>query len=105
MNVGISHLRAFVAVLEQGGFGLAAAELGVSQSAVSHAVAALERSLGAPVLVRGGQPRPTAFGERILPEARRVVDSFRAIRELADRHGARPAGTVRVAAPAAPQGR
>ncbi|TDC76678.1 LysR family transcriptional regulator [Streptomyces hainanensis] len=100
-NVGITHLRAFLAVLDQGGFGSAAEELGVSQSAVSHAVATLERLLGAAVLVRGdGRPRPTALGERILPFARRTVDAHAALCALAAGHDPRPSGTVRLAATA-----
>jgi hypothetical protein len=37
----------------------------ISQSAVSHAIATLERATGTPVLTRRGTPRPTFFGERI----------------------------------------
>lgn len=99
MNVGISHLRAFVAVVDSGSFSLAADELRVSQSAVSHSVAALERTLGTPVLVRGGKARPTTFGEQILAHARTVVDAYTSIRELSTLLSEQPSGSVRVAAP------
>ncbi|GAA2217218.1 LysR family transcriptional regulator [Streptomyces nogalater] len=99
MNVGITHLRAFLAVLDSGSFSGAADELGISQSAVSHSVAALERSLGTSVLVRTGRPRPTAFGEQILAPARQAVAAHAAICELTARRNRQPSGTVRMAAP------
>jgi DNA-binding transcriptional LysR family regulator len=46
------QLNAFVAVVEQGGFTAASRRLGLSQPAVSRAVAALEKELGLPLLVR-----------------------------------------------------
>ncbi|MEU5043291.1 LysR family transcriptional regulator [Streptomyces griseorubiginosus] len=105
MNIGISHLRAFVAVLDCGSFSLAAAELGISQSAVSHSVATLERSLGAPVFVRSSGVRLTVLGEQILVHARQVVGAYGAIRDVASRHGGQPSGPVRIAAtPTACQG-
>src|SRR3546814_3347759 len=42
-NVTINQLRAFVAVCDQGSFSGAARKLGRAQSAISHAVKALER--------------------------------------------------------------
>ncbi|MEO3875739.1 LysR family transcriptional regulator [Nonomuraea sp. B12E4] len=60
MAFGMPHLKAFVAVADAGGFSAAATDLGVSQSAVSHSVASLERALGAPVLSRGPWAQPTA---------------------------------------------
>jgi DNA-binding transcriptional LysR family regulator len=99
MNIGISHLRAFVAVLDSGSFSLAASELGISQSAVSHSVATLERSLGAPVFVRSSGVRLTVLGEQILAPARQVVGAYGAIRDVASQHGGQPSGTVRIAAP------
>ncbi|WP_406088386.1 LysR family transcriptional regulator [Kitasatospora purpeofusca] len=98
-EVNLAQLRALVAVADAGGFGSAAAELGVSQSAVSHAVAALERVLGAPVLHRGTPARPTPLGERILPHARTAVASATAVRSIAERHSGGLTGTVRLAAP------
>ncbi|WP_329261233.1 LysR substrate-binding domain-containing protein [Actinoallomurus sp. NBC_01490] len=99
MNLNLSQLRAFVAVLDEGGFGAAAETLHISQSAVSHAVAALERGLGSAVLTRQAPPRPTAFGERVLPHARAAVAAAAAIRDLADERDGRPGGSLRLAAP------
>jgi len=42
-NVTINQLRAFVAVCDQGSFSGAARELNRAQSAISHAIKALER--------------------------------------------------------------
>ncbi|MBV6701529.1 LysR family transcriptional regulator [Kitasatospora aureofaciens] len=99
MEVNLAQLRALVAVADAGGFGAAADDLGITQSAVSHAVAALERTLGAPVLHRGNPTRPTALGEQILPHARTAVASAAAVRAIATRHSGGLTGTVRLAAP------
>ncbi|MCG6495763.1 LysR family transcriptional regulator substrate-binding protein [Kitasatospora sp. A2-31] len=98
-EVNLAQLRALIAVADAGGFGAAAAELGISQSAVSHAVAALERALGAPVLLRTSPSRPTPLGEQILPHARTAVASAAAVSAIATRHSGGLTGTVRLAAP------
>nr|WP_231983499.1 LysR family transcriptional regulator [Mycobacterium sp. 852002-51961_SCH5331710] len=46
------QLNAFVTVAEQGGFTAASRRLGLSQPAVSRAIATLESELGSPVFVR-----------------------------------------------------
>ncbi|MCI2416266.1 LysR substrate-binding domain-containing protein [Saccharopolyspora sp. K220] len=99
MTINITQLRAFLAVSDEGGFGAAAEVSQISQSAVSHAVAALEKSLGHRVLIRHGQPRPTAFGERILDHARAAITATDTIRALADQQDGRPTGILRLAAP------
>lgn len=100
MTIAVPQLRAFVAVVDTGGFGAAADRLGVSQSAVSHAIAALERAAGRPVLTRQpGGPAPTVFGERILDHARTAVAAVAAIGALATEPGLRPRGELTVAAP------
>ncbi|MEV0258468.1 LysR substrate-binding domain-containing protein [Streptomyces sp. NPDC050732] len=96
MTVNLPQLRAFLAVVDAGGFSAAAAELGMSQSAVSHAVASLERELAAPLLVRSGPVRTTALGERVLPHARTALSAVGAVAELAADAGA-VTGTVRLA--------
>ena len=47
------QLKSFVAVVDQGGFTAASRRLGLSQPAVSRAIATLEKELGLPLLVRG----------------------------------------------------
>ncbi len=67
-------VRTFVAVAEAGQFSEAAAELGVSQQAVSKRVAALEKDLGVALFVR--TPRGadlTVDGQAFLPHARDLL--------------------------------
>ncbi|MFI1968584.1 transcriptional regulator [Streptomyces cinnamoneus] len=97
MPLNLPQLRAFVAVVDAGGFGTAATDLGLSQSAVSHAVASLERILAGPLLVRSTPVRTTALGERVLPHARAAVSATDALRDAAARHGSEVSGTVRLA--------
>jgi DNA-binding transcriptional LysR family regulator len=72
--VEIRELRAFVAVVEEGGLSAGARRLHLSQSALSQTVQALERRLGAPLLVRGHTGvRPTELGGRLLDGARDLL--------------------------------
>src|SRR6201996_4123413 len=67
-------VRTFVAVADAGQFSGAAAELGVSQQAVSKRVAALEKDLGVALFTR--TPRGadlTADGQAFLPRARDLL--------------------------------
>lgn len=79
-----SHLRVFRAVVASGSFTAAAAELGISQPAVSQHVARLERSLGVCLLDRSGRAvRVTGPGEVVV----RLADALavrhqQAMREL-----------------------
>ncbi len=70
------HLRAFVALVDHGSMTAAAQALGVAQSTVSEAVAALDRTLGTPAVARRrGAPGSglTPAGHALLPHARRVL--------------------------------
>jgi DNA-binding transcriptional LysR family regulator len=100
MTVNLAQLRAFLAVVDEGGFSAAAPALGISQSAVSHAVAALERAVGGPVLYRAKEPRLTSFGSQVAEHARVAVAAASAIGDLAAQYSDKPAGTIRLAAPA-----
>lgn len=98
MTLNLPQLRAFLAVVDAGGFSAAAADLGMSQSAVSHAVASLERELAAPLLIRAHPVRTTALGERVLPHARMALSAVRSVEETAADASGAMTGTVRLAA-------
>lgn len=73
MDLELRHLRAFVAVIDEGTFTAAGWALGLSQASISRSVAALERALGAPVLHRTTRELAlSATGARIIGHARRA---------------------------------
>lgn len=92
-----NDLLAFMAVAREQSFTRAAAQLGVSQSALSHTIRALEARLGVRLLTRTTRSvSPTAAGERLLqnvaPRFQEIEAELTAIGELSDK----PAGTVRI---------
>ena len=93
----LSQLKMLVAVAEHGSFGAAAAELGCTQSRVSHAIAELEGELGVTLLVRGRTgSHPSAAGQRVLDKARQMLRLEAGLVEAA-RLDEALCGTVRIA--------
>ncbi|MGY2896763.1 LysR family transcriptional regulator [Deinococcus sp. UYEF24] len=93
----VHQLEALVAIVELSSFTLAAERLGVSQSALSHAIATLERELGVAVLERGRHgARPTEVGERLLPHVREVLARLERIHAEANDTAHLVAGRVRI---------
>ena len=87
-DIDMRALKAFLAVLDNGGMTAAAGALGLTQSAVSQAVARLEKSLDVDLIDRVRRPPvATAAGEALAERARRVLADFS---DLAD--GLRHAG-------------
>jgi len=75
----LAGLRAFVAVAEKRHFSSAATTLGVSQSTLSQALAALETGLGSHLVERSTRRvRVTPEGMQLLPLARAVIDAAEA---------------------------
>lgn len=73
-NVSINQLRAFVAVCDAGTFSGAASSLRRAQSAVSHAILALETALGVELFERGARRAALSpAGRNLLPDARAVI--------------------------------
>ncbi|GAA1267704.1 LysR family transcriptional regulator [Kitasatospora nipponensis] len=73
-DLAVRELRILVAVEHTGSFTAAAGALGLTQSAVSHAVSACERKIGAVLFERGRHgARPTPAGERTAAHARRIL--------------------------------
>src|SRR5437588_4166645 len=100
MQLGrLDDLAALVAVGRERSFTKAAAKLGVSQSALSHTIRALEARLGVRLLTRTTRSvSPTEAGERLLltlnPRLEEIEAELAALRELRDK----PAGTIRITA-------
>ena len=95
----LDDLRAFVAVGREKSFTKAAAKLGVSQSALSHAMRALEARLGVRLLSRTTRSvAATEAGERLLdtlgPRFDEIDAELAAVSELREK----PAGTIRLTA-------
>ena len=81
-GVELRGLRALVAVADYGSFRAAAVELGYTQSAISHQVAELERTLEASLFTRpGGRGRValTRAGEAAYVHARRAFTELHAL--------------------------
>jgi DNA-binding transcriptional LysR family regulator len=82
--ITLDQLTVFLAVLEHGGFSAAARELGRVQSAISHSVTSLEKTLGTTLFDRRSRPPvPTDAGQRLAAEARLVLAQARELRQVA----------------------
>ncbi|HXE22129.1 MAG TPA: LysR family transcriptional regulator [Rhodoferax sp.] len=92
-------LAAFAAVVREGSFTRAAAQLGVSQPALSQTVRALERRLDLKLLNRTTRSvSPTEAGERLYQTVGpRLADIEAELAVLGELRG-KPAGTVRITA-------
>ncbi|MDQ4214847.1 LysR family transcriptional regulator [Microbacterium capsulatum] len=97
MSLTLAQLRALTSVAEHGSFTAAADRLGISQSAVSHAVAGLEREIGGRVLQRDNGVALTAIGQRVLEHARAVLASVSALESAVHQDGTLT-GSVRLGA-------
>lgn len=95
----LSHLRTLRAVADTLNFTRAAERLGLTQSAVSHQVKALEAELGEPLFVRAKRGVLLSDGGRAaLEHAVRILDETEALRARLQGQGHAPAGRVRAAA-------
>ena len=75
----LTAIRAFEAAARNENFTAAAAELGMTQAAVSYQVKALEERLGAALFVREkGRARLTPLGARLLPTLSQAFDAMEA---------------------------
>jgi len=93
----LTHLPVIVAVARRGGFALAAAELGMSPSAVSHAVRLVEERIGQPLFARTTRSVSLTEAGKALVET--AAPALQDIAERMDRiRGVkgRPAGLLRI---------
>lgn len=95
----LSQLRALVAIANHKSFSEAALDLGLSQSAVSHAIATLEEELGVPLFLRGRYGAAlTPVGERVTNHARQVLQLLDGIVKEANLARSLHGGQVRIGA-------
>lgn len=93
----LTQLEIFSLVAELHGFTAAANRLGISQSAVSHALKSLEQELGVELLRRHqSQVELSDIGQQLLPRARAMLGLANTLRqEAADARGMKR-GTLRI---------
>ena len=98
----LDGVEAFLGVARHKSFRRAAADLGVTPSAISQAVRALEARIGAPLFTRTTRSVGlTEAGGRFLARARPAFEELVAAGETARDLGRRPSGLLRLAVPRA----
>ncbi|HEY1940899.1 MAG TPA: LysR family transcriptional regulator [Roseiarcus sp.] len=98
----LDGVEAFLSVAQHRSFRRAAAELGVTPSAISQAVRAFEARVGAALFIRTTRSVGlTEAGERFLVRAKPAFEELVAASEGARELGQRPAGLLRLSAPRA----
>jgi DNA-binding transcriptional LysR family regulator len=98
-RANLNDLQTFVVIAREGSFTRAAAQLGVSQSAISHTMRGLEARLGVRLLTRTTRSvSPTEAGQRLYqsmaPRFDEIEKELQAVTEFRDT----PAGNVRISA-------
>ena len=96
--MNFSQLQSFVALAEMGSFTEAAYTVNLTQSAVSHALAALENELGVTLLERNrtGVVALTNVGEKIIPHVRALLAQAEAIEQEAKAAHGETSGKLRL---------
>jgi DNA-binding transcriptional LysR family regulator len=98
----LDGVEAFLSVARHRSFRRAAADLGVTPSAISQAVRVLEERIGAALFVRTTRSVGlTEAGERFLSRAKPAFEELVAASEVARDLGQRPAGLLRLSVPRA----
>ncbi len=98
----LDGVEAFLSVAQHRSFRRAAAELGVTPSAISHAVRVLEARVGATLFLRTTRSVGlTEAGERFLSRAKPAFEELVAASEVARGLGQRPTGLLRITVPRA----
>ena len=101
-RAALDGIEAFLSVAAHRSFRKAAAELGVTPSAISQAVRALEARVGAALFIRTTRSVGLSeAGERFHARAKPAFEALVAASEVARDLGQRPAGLLRLTAPRA----
>lgn len=96
--MNLIHWRLVLAVVDAGNITHAAAQVGMTQSGASQAIAQLEDTLGAPLFTRERrQTVATALGLRVADEARTMLGALHRIQTLSREARGAAGGTLRLA--------
>jgi len=96
--MNLMHWRLLVAVADHGSITAAAERVGMTQSAASQAMAAMEATLGAQLFARESrQTLPTALGLQVIEQARVMLGALQAIRSTVEEARPMLRGTIRIA--------
>jgi DNA-binding transcriptional LysR family regulator len=98
LHMNFSQLQSFVALADTSSFTEAAYSIDLTQSAVSHALAALESELGVTLLERNrkGVVALTSVGQTIIPHVRALLASASAIEQEAKAAHGEASGKLRL---------
>src|SRR5579859_5393593 len=98
VHMNFSQLQAFLALVDKGSFTEAANAIGLTQSAVSHALAALETELSVTLLERNrkGVLALTLVGQKIIPHVRVLLSKVEAIEQEAKAANDEAVGKLRL---------
>jgi DNA-binding transcriptional LysR family regulator len=95
--IDVRALEIFVAVAQAQGMTAAARQLGITQPAVSLAIAHLEEALGTPLVDRSTRPlRTTPAGQVLLRRASRVLADVAQLRGSVSQSAGRPLSNIRI---------
>jgi DNA-binding transcriptional LysR family regulator len=96
-HIKVNDLQAFLAVAREQSFTRAAARLGITPSALSHTIRALEERLGVRLLARTTRNvAPTEAGDRLMRSIAPLFDQIAAEVEALGELRDKPAGTIRI---------
>lgn len=99
MNFSLKQLQAFLSIVQHGSTLAAAQNLGISQPAVSSALAALESNLGTSLFYRWKKRMIlNEKGRSLLPMARRLVNNARELDQMFQSEGNQISGILRLGA-------
>lgn len=97
-NVGLRHLRAAIAIAEEGSFASAAFRLSVVPSALTETIRQIEQESGVILFNRERRPiSPTSEGSTFLAEAAQIVRGFDSALHRLRQIGGKHAGQVAIA--------
>jgi len=97
--MNIRKYEAFVRAIELGSLSKAAAELGYTQSGISHMMQSLEEEIGFPLMVRTATGiQPNSEGALLLPVIRQLLNTNEALEQYISKIKGADTGRIRIAA-------